>query len=210
MRFIWWLGAVWQQTTINVCQVLPVSQGHIELTQWGWDKMATIFQMTSSNIFSWIKMNEFQSTFHKRFFLRVQLTIFQHWFGAKPWSEPKTVCLLMHICVIRPQWVKWNTSGLICNMSIIIQKREWGVKNYILVTWDNYSKHRKNFKAIVKLRWRNFSFSSDIQCALYVSNIKTINTQYSVVRYNQVNVLPNPHNRHPITCQWGWGMVCLF
>ena len=28
--------------------------------------------------------------------------------GKKPLSEPMKVSLLMHICITRPQWVKWN------------------------------------------------------------------------------------------------------
>ena len=28
-------------------------------------------------------------------------------------------------------------------------------------------------------------------------------------RYNAVNFLPNPHNRHPIAHPWGWAMGCL-
>ena len=28
-------------------------------------------------------------------------------------------------------------------------------------------------------------------------------------RYNAVNFLQNPHNRHPIARPWGWGMGCL-
>ena len=47
------------------------------LTHWGWDKMATIFRVTFSNAFSQI---EFWLTFHWSLFLRVRLTIFQHWF----------------------------------------------------------------------------------------------------------------------------------
>ena len=35
-------------------------------------------------------------------FLRVQLTIFQHWFRL---SEPMMIRLPTHICVTRPQWV---------------------------------------------------------------------------------------------------------
>ena len=30
--------------------------------------------------------------------------------GGMPLSEPMIVCILMHICVSRPRWVKWNTS----------------------------------------------------------------------------------------------------
>ena len=48
-------------------------------THWGRDKMATIFQMTFSNAFSWMKMYEFWLRFHWILFPRVQLTIFQHW-----------------------------------------------------------------------------------------------------------------------------------
>ena len=49
------------------------------LTHWDRDKMATISQKTLSNAFSWMKMFEFRSKFHWRFFLRVQLPIFRHW-----------------------------------------------------------------------------------------------------------------------------------
>ena len=50
------------------------------LTHWGRGKMTAIFQRTSSNAFSWMKVYEFRSRFHWSWFLRVQLTIFQHWF----------------------------------------------------------------------------------------------------------------------------------
>ena len=33
--------------------------------------------------------------------------------GDKPLSEPVMVSLLTHICVTRPQWVKWDSSGVI-------------------------------------------------------------------------------------------------
>ena len=47
---------------------------------WSRDKMAAIFQTTISNAFSWMNMHEFWLKFHRRLFLRVQLTISQHWF----------------------------------------------------------------------------------------------------------------------------------
>ena len=50
------------------------------LTHWGRDKMAVVSQTTLSNAFSWMKMLEFRWRFHWSLFLRVQLTIFQHWF----------------------------------------------------------------------------------------------------------------------------------
>ena len=52
----------------------------ISLTHWGRDKMATVFQTTFSNTFSWMKMYEFRLRFHWRLFPRFDLTIFQHWF----------------------------------------------------------------------------------------------------------------------------------
>ena len=53
--------------------------GSGELTHWGRGKMAAVFQTTFSNAFSWMKMIEFRFKFHWSLFLRVQLTIFQHW-----------------------------------------------------------------------------------------------------------------------------------
>ena len=42
--------------------------------------MAVISQTTLSSAFSWKKMSEFRLKFHWSLFLRVQLTILQHWF----------------------------------------------------------------------------------------------------------------------------------
>ena len=50
------------------------------LTHWGRDKMAAFSQTTLSNAFSWMKMYKFRLRFHWSLLLRVQLTIFQHWF----------------------------------------------------------------------------------------------------------------------------------
>ena len=50
------------------------------LTHWGRDEMDAISQTTFSNVFSWMKSFEFRLKFHWSLFLRVQLTIFQHWF----------------------------------------------------------------------------------------------------------------------------------
>ena len=50
------------------------------LTHWGRDKMAAIFQTKFSNAYSWIKMLTFLLRFHWSLFPRVQLTIFKHWF----------------------------------------------------------------------------------------------------------------------------------
>ena len=50
------------------------------LTHWGRDKMDAISQTTISNRFSWVKIYEFRLKFHWSLFVRIQLTIFQHWF----------------------------------------------------------------------------------------------------------------------------------
>ena len=57
-----------------------VNHSDLLLTHWGRDKMADIFQTTFSNAFSWMKMLEFWLKCHWSLFLRVQLTIIQHWF----------------------------------------------------------------------------------------------------------------------------------
>ena len=51
-----------------------------QLTHWGRDKMAAIFQTTFSNAFSWMKMFKLRLRFHWSLFPRVKLTIFEHWF----------------------------------------------------------------------------------------------------------------------------------
>ena len=50
------------------------------LTHWGRNKMAAFSQTTLSNAFSWMKILEFRLKIHWNLFLRVLLTIFQHWF----------------------------------------------------------------------------------------------------------------------------------
>ena len=50
------------------------------LTHWGRGKMAAISQTTLSNDLALMKRFEFRSRFHWNLFLRVQLTISEHWF----------------------------------------------------------------------------------------------------------------------------------
>ena len=52
----------------------------IILTHWGWGKVDAILQIFA-NAFSWMKTYEFWLRFHWCLFLRVQLTVFHHWFG---------------------------------------------------------------------------------------------------------------------------------
>ena len=94
--------------------------------------MAANFQIFS-NAFSSVKMLKFQLGFHRNLFLSFQLTVSQHWcrwwLGADQatnhylnqwWS-----CLLMHICIIRPQWVK--------NFKVSIVK--WWIGTYLVPSY---------------------------------------------------------------------------
>ena len=81
----WYVYLLWFQ---SVVYVLSLSVYHCiqyctilcMLTHWARDKMAAILQTTFSNAFSWMKIYEFRLIFHWILFLRVQLTISQHWF----------------------------------------------------------------------------------------------------------------------------------
>ena len=70
--------------TMGCCPHMPYILAYdgaiVDLTHWGQDKMAAIFQTTFSNAFSWMKMYKFWLRFHWSLFPRVPLTIFQHWF----------------------------------------------------------------------------------------------------------------------------------
>ena len=78
------------------------------LTHWGRDKMAPIFQTTFSIAFSWIKISlKFVSNGQiNNIPALVQIMAWRRP-GDKPLSEPRVVSLLTHICVTRPQSVKW-------------------------------------------------------------------------------------------------------
>ena len=71
-----------QYTVYNSIWTVPGNIGCRiwDLTHWGRDKKDAISQTTFSNAFSWMKMFEYRLKFHWNLFLRVKLTIFQHWF----------------------------------------------------------------------------------------------------------------------------------
>ena len=118
------------------------------LTHWGRNKMDAISQTTLSKAFLWMKMLEFWWKFHWRLFLRVQLTIpalvqIMAWCrpGNKPLSEPMLVCLMMHICITRPQWVNSLAPGRFqFNFRKVIFKLRlvnggWGIPYEIALRW---------------------------------------------------------------------------
>ena len=91
--FMLWSSTVYHRATtaVTLCSVGTQSKLHKDKVQnksqmdgnkqcWGRDKMVAIFQKTFSNTFSWMKMYEFQLRFHWSLFLRVKLTLLQHWF----------------------------------------------------------------------------------------------------------------------------------
>ena len=66
--------------SVNDRFVAPYVAHVAVLTHWGRDKMDTISQTPFLSAFSWMKIFEFWLKLHWSLFLRVQLTIFQHWF----------------------------------------------------------------------------------------------------------------------------------
>ena len=75
-----WLVNIAYDSTKSLPEAIVTTSKAVNLTHWGRDKMAAIFQTTFSNAFSSVKMYEFRLRFHWGLFPMVQLTIFQHWF----------------------------------------------------------------------------------------------------------------------------------
>ena len=106
--------------------VLKLSIAFLTLTHWGRDKMDAISQTTLSNAFSWMKILEFRLKFHWSLFLRVLLTIFQHWFwwwlGAdQATSHYLNQCWLDHWCIYASLGLNELTRG----DNIIAQKDDY-------------------------------------------------------------------------------------
>ena len=59
--------------------------------------------------------------------------------GDKPLSEPMMVRLPMHICIVRPQWVKW------------ISKDLWSIENYLILSNDLYQTFNQILKQVYHL-----------------------------------------------------------
>ena len=87
---------------------------HSVLTHWSRDKMASIFQTTFLNAFTWTKKKYVSIKISLKFVSRdptknvpslVQIMAWRRP-GDKPFSEPMRPGWLTHISVTRPQWVK--------------------------------------------------------------------------------------------------------
>ena len=106
----------WEVSTMTQCYQISLAV----LTHWGQDEMG-ISQTTFSNVFPSMEMCKFRLKCHWSLFLRVELYTpalvqIMVWCrpGDKPLSEPVMVNLPTHICVTRPQWVKWTIAWSDC------------------------------------------------------------------------------------------------
>ena len=108
-------------------------------THWGQDKMADIFRTIFSNAFSWMNCFEFPIKFDWSLFLRVQLTITQHWFrwwlGAEQttshYLNQRWPRLVTPICVTQPQWITC-TSKVCCPFrKTSLMCHNWMPKSYL-------------------------------------------------------------------------------
>ena len=104
-------------TVVSYLPVLsfPYPKSNV-FTHWGWDKMATILQMTISNAFFvnenvWIAIN-IALKFVPKGQVNNMATLVQimawHQPGDKPLSDQMMVSILMHIYITQPQWVNKN------------------------------------------------------------------------------------------------------
>ena len=102
--------------------------------------MADIFQTTFLKALYWMKMYKFRLRFHGSLFLGVpalvQIITWRR-AGDRPLSEPMMICLLTHICVTRPQWVKD------CDVLQLLSS----FNNTNITTWQEY----------ITLQWRHLS-----------------------------------------------------
>ena len=93
---------------IQVSQILSNTKCVYLITLRSWQN-GSHFPDDISDVFSWMTMRTFWLKFRWRSLLWVQITICQHWHrpSDKPLSEQMMVSLAMHICVTRPQWIKY-------------------------------------------------------------------------------------------------------
>ena len=97
---------------------------HQQLSHWGGDKMAAMSQKTYSSAFSWMKMLKFRFEFHRSLFLRVQLTIFQHWFGWWLGADQATIHYLNQLDMStarRRLKSPWSLSGTSAHPTMVTQ-----------------------------------------------------------------------------------------
>ena len=119
---IWSWFATMVVNALNVVRG-PCKQHKIkyELTSWGRDEMADIFQTTISNAYSWMKMYEFRLKWS--LFLMVQLKIVHHWFRWWLGADQATSHYLNQWCL--NYWRKYVSlvlNELMVQQSILLPK----------------------------------------------------------------------------------------
>ena len=142
--------------------------------------MVAIFQTTSSNAFSWIKMYEFRLRFHWSLFLRFQLTISQHWF----WNWLGTYQVTSHYL---NQW--W-----------LVYQRIYASPRLTELKCQNRSFIFKQFSA---------EGSLFLKGALYIQNISLMYSCMwpSIIGHISGNLLPIRSHIHDHGCHLGKIMV---
>ena len=76
-----WVGVRWHHVESDTLKEGPGTETSWEVRDCRTPTtMAAVSHMTLSNAFPWMKMLKFRLEFHWSLFIRVQLTIFQHWF----------------------------------------------------------------------------------------------------------------------------------
>ena len=122
-------GTDWQWKAINPQKYQTICH-HNTLTNWGWDKMATILQMAFSNVFARMKIFLFRFKFHWNFFSTIHLYYFMKWYGAERvnslcssdaiWQQGSrsTLVQVMACCLTAP-------SHYLNQCWLIITKAQW-------------------------------------------------------------------------------------
>ena len=107
------LGMLLSAKVISIIQRKCV---HYYLTHWGWDKIPPfcrpIFKCIFVNENVWISLQispKFVPKVRNNNISAYVQIMHWHWPGDKPSSEPMSISLPTHTCVIRPQWVDWHT-----------------------------------------------------------------------------------------------------
>ena len=105
----------------------------------------------------------------------------------------------------RAIWYGYKQSDLTC-FNLLFEQGTWIIETshfsyFCTMKNNNVKRHRMKFQ----LQYPRHDFTSTVRIATPI-----VIFLYTVqCRYNAINFLPNPHNRHPIARPWGRGMVWL-
>ena len=147
------IGCITSQSAILTPHILT----HLPL-----DQMDDISQTTFSHAFSWMKKFDFWLKYHWSLFLRVKLTITQHWF--RWWFDAEEATShylnqswpdsLTHICDTRGSWVipwwVWTTADAKHANEIL--------KTFTCPNWNAFWCNRWNYKSILWHRCTEFKY----------------------------------------------------